>query len=851
MSVKTNHHLPSALATNFVDSKGVNNATKQGLYGKSPFPAPNLPLDPPTRAAEPLPVPTDRAQIPWRTIPCVPESCYESPETAKDAVNMFAARHGYSVVSKTAIYDKKKKIRRIVLACNRHGTGGTRRRSQNCGCPMEVNLVRIQATEGVAESWQVQHRGTATRHNHPPSTKPLPNPKLRRATWTEAARRIMETDARSGVPVKQTLGRLAQEAPGVLVTAADLYEERRRLVASEAERRDTSSGQTTRATIAGGSGIHNVSSSLKTSRAGRVATAAGNTTARVNAAGIITDCRPQLSTAPELDSNGNVFPPGNKEVGSSSVEASSMTETAEENWATDSPSHLNSTPNRSGRTWNLPCLPESSFKSPEAVRAAVNSFASRYGYAVVHRSTKNDKKNKIRRIILACDRHGVKRQNRSKTTRGAPNQRTRHTRRCGCPMRVNVVRIGSGSDERWQVQHRGIAHEHNHPPSTSPSDHPILRRESRTQAFREIVAADAQAEIPVAQTLERLVKEVPGVILTARDVYNQRRQIATSVAGEVVSSTNVTNHGQTFDFEASPSPLDREPPEILQINTAVVSADPPPSGVDNAGVTNQNPANDPQNQLALPSISKTSETQQTWKLPCLPESSFASLEAARAAVNAFAGGYGYAVVHRSTKNDNRNQVRRVILACDRHGSYRQHVNRAEPRRRVKPTRRCGCPMTVNIVRIGDGAAERWQVQHRGTAFEHNHPPSKGPSDHPVLRRESCTEGVRQIIATDAQAGIPVSQTLARLAVEAPGVILTARDVYNLRHSIAKIGADASRPPSGVNNSSDQAIPTLSSRYSPDTLGIEFARVLERWSIRPDPSHAQSGIHRNVTPVKNL
>jgi hypothetical protein len=710
--------------------------------------------------------------MPTWTLPCLAEGWFASPEAAKAAVNAFASRSGYAVVTKTTRYDKHKQARRVVLACDRHGlhlptTTNARRTgsSRKCGCPMELNVVR--AAVGTGDRWQLQHRGTANEHSHPPSEGPETHPELRKASWNAQARQIVLEDARAGTPVKQTLARLAVETPGVMATKADLYNERRRLLAA--------------AVAQGGSAGHSTEDVLQ----GQVAGTSWQVAAPV-------DTQPGYGAAVMT-----AGPDGASAATGCLLQGASAQRSSPDEARTDQVA----VPDASiGQPWDLPCLPESSFDSPEAARAAVNAFASRSGYAVVHRSTRYDKNQQPRRIILACDRHGTNRQRPEATTATAvtAHRRSKPSRKCDCPMRVNLVRLKADGDVlRWHVQHRGLAREHNHPPSTGPSMHPILRRESRTEAARGIIAADIQTGVPVSHTLARLAAEAPGVILTARDVYNQRRVLAessnapsTQPTQEAPAASQAGVGAESFSgprSNAATYPQSQYPANSPRSAPASLVLELPPSpGIEAEEEDRQ--------QLTGPMPSSEDQPQRTWYLPCLAESSFASPDAARSAVNAFAGRYGYAVVHRSTRYDKNKQPRRIILACDRHGAKRPSAKPAagasSTQRRGKPSRKCGCPMRVNLMRIGTGQAERWQVQHRGIATGHNHAPSSGAANHPILRRESLTEAARQIIAFDARAGIPVAQTLARMAVEAPGALLTARDVYNQRHAMVAHAAEA-------------------------------------------------------------
>ncbi|OWZ21804.1 Cell cycle control protein [Phytophthora megakarya] len=345
---------------------------------------------------------------------------------------------------------------------------------------MEVNLVRILPTEGAPLRWEVQHRGTATTHNHPPSTGPSEHPTLRQHLLTDAIRRVIAADSQAGVPVSKTLARLALEAPTVVLVPNDVYNERRKLAENPLE------GELPPPTEVP---VYEPPPLLLQSRI-------------------------------PLDLSGIRVTP---------TTAGSSTETGTERPApTRNPLPdplLNSSTGEPRPAWMFPCYPEHFFESPGAARAAVNTFAARHGYAVVQKSCIYDKKKRIRRVVLGCDRHGTKRAYAS--TSSAARQRKKPSRRCGCPMEVHLMRIlpSEGGREQWQVQHRGTANEHNHPPSEGPSAHPILRRGSRTDAARQIIAADAAAGISVPQTLSRLAVEAPGVVMTRTDVLNERTKI--------------------------------------------------------------------------------------------------------------------------------------------------------------------------------------------------------------------------------------------------------------------------------------------------------------------------------------
>jgi len=171
-----------------------------------------------------------------------------------------------------------------------------------------------------------------------------------------------------------------------------------------------------------------------------------------------------------------------------------------------------------------------------------------------------------------------------------------------------------------------------------------------------------------------------------------------------------------------------------------------------------------------------------WSMACHPESSFKTPEEARVAANSFALPHGYALVHKSTLFDKKKRRRRIVLGCDRHGSRREYISTTRKKRPNAATRKCGCSMELNIVRIGEPetSSERWKLEHRTRSIVHNHPPSSNPSAHPVHRRASRTMLVRTTIATDANTGTRVAQTASRLRLEHPDVLFVDHDIYNER-----------------------------------------------------------------------
>lgn len=138
----------------------------------------------------------------------------------------------------------------------------------------------------------------------------------------------------------------------------------------------------------------------------------------------------------------------------------------------------------------------------------------------------------------------------------------------------------------------------------------------------------------------------------------------------------------------------------------------------------------------------TREVSPTWEIACPPISEYDTPESAHQAMNAFARSHGYALVVKRSLNDQQGNRRRVIFACDRHGSRRtHHVHRegSVPRPNAG-SRRCNCPMVINLMR--SKGSVKWRLDHRGGETTHNHPPSTSLTSHPIIRRSVIADDDR-------------------------------------------------------------------------------------------------------------
>ncbi|KAE9120952.1 hypothetical protein PF002_g20326 [Phytophthora fragariae] len=125
-------------------------------------------------------------------------------------------------------------------------------------------------------------------------------------------------------------------------------------------------------------------------------------------------------------------------------------------------------------TWELRCLPEGTFRSPQAVKQALNTFARAEGYGVVHKSTYKDKHDELRCVVYGCDRHGEKRTHHLHPQKD--RRRNVASQKCGCRMEVSVVRVqGRDGEAVWALKHRERS---TPPPVAQPSIAPCSSPQS-------------------------------------------------------------------------------------------------------------------------------------------------------------------------------------------------------------------------------------------------------------------------------------------------------------------------------------------------------------------------------------
>ncbi|ERN03501.1 PKS-NRPS hybrid synthetase CHGG_01239 [Amborella trichopoda] len=168
------------------------------------------------------------------------------------------------------------------------------------------------------------------------------------------------------------------------------------------------------------------------------------------------------------------------------------------------------------------------------------------------------------------------------------------------------------------------------------------------------------------------------------------------------------------------------------------------------------------------------EVKSTKMLPPPTENFFQSREELLKHVRDFAMTQGYMIsIKRSDKE------KRVILGCDRGGTYRSRLSAAQSNRQRKTsTRLISCPFELQGIRMSEGI---WVLKVKKA--DHNHPPSEDVSAHPFCRRFS-EEEVVQIKEMNA-AGIRPRQILTTLRQSNPNLKAISMDVYNIKGKIRR------------------------------------------------------------------
>lgn len=93
------------------------------------------------------------------------------------------------------------------------------------------------------------------------------------------------------------------------------------------------------------------------------------------------------------------------------------------------------------------------------------------------------------------------------------------------------------------------------------------------------------------------------------------------------------------------------------------------------------------------------------------------------------------------------------------------------------SRKCGCTLELIIKRARDGT---WFVKFNGRQLLHNHKLSANPASHPTRRNRLRNDEVLRLIEGGNLHGERVAVTMVALRAEHPSVLITSRDVYNIR-----------------------------------------------------------------------
>lgn len=166
--------------------------------------------------------------------------------------------------------------------------------------------------------------------------------------------------------------------------------------------------------------------------------------------------------------------------------------------------------------------PVKNYPTYKDAHSDMNKFGALKGYALVILHSIPDKSKMTRRALFACDRHG----NPPKI----PNttERNSSSRKCNCPMRINVVRF---ADNTWTIEYRGLESTHNHDPSTSSASHPKYRSQTRGEAVRLQIAVDAEIGLKASQIYAKLVRKHPDLVITRKDIYNEIAKVREGLLG--------------------------------------------------------------------------------------------------------------------------------------------------------------------------------------------------------------------------------------------------------------------------------------------------------------------------------
>jgi hypothetical protein len=163
--------------------------------------------------------------------------------------------------------------------------------------------------------------------------------------------------------------------------------------------------------------------------------------------------------------------------------------------------------------------------------------------------------------------------------------------------------------------------------------------------------------------------------------------------------------------------------------------------------------------------------------PALPEATYPTLEAVKAALQAHARGNGYAITVKSADS------RRGFYMCSKSGKYDSKVKNPDThetkRHKNTSTMKTDCPYRA--------AARKDDVSGQFILNiidnNHNHDPALAASAFPQHRTASMTPEEHTIVKDMSILGYSPNQILHRLRQLNPELVLIPRDIYNLIASL--------------------------------------------------------------------
>ncbi|KAI0008743.1 hypothetical protein F4779DRAFT_618269 [Xylariaceae sp. FL0662B] len=151
--------------------------------------------------------------------------------------------------------------------------------------------------------------------------------------------------------------------------------------------------------------------------------------------------------------------------------------------------------------------PEAVFPSWPDCEKALQAHACKQGYAIVpHAKTKSKRTGQYTRYLIRCDKSGAF---KSKATIGLKRVNTKKT---DCPFSANVNVREDGC--YFTVTHP----EHNHPPSSSPSEH--IQHRKLTEEQKRLIEAGTIDKKSAKTIYEDLLKAYPESLSKFEDVSN-------------------------------------------------------------------------------------------------------------------------------------------------------------------------------------------------------------------------------------------------------------------------------------------------------------------------------------------